>query len=219
MELVERSDRRDLAGRGTTAAAVVGDVLGGIGTFGTLAEVVKGWFVNNKPARDHHDCGNDALLATLIAQLASNGYGGGHQCCSENMPVNRYEQGLVVENSELRQQLALRDSQVYTDRKIADTVAFFNGKVEELQRATAEQAVKNAKIEGAFELVGERLNCVKNEFMAALCRERDERECADNKIVNYVNATFYPKLVAGVTPTTETTAQTVYNPLCACGSR
>lgn len=214
---MEFREHKEYAGRGTTALGTTGTVLGGIGTFGTLAELVKGWLANSKPAHDHHDGGNDVLLATLIAQLASNGYGGG-QCCSENMPVNRYEQGLVVENSELKQQVALRDSQVYTDRKIGEWAAVFNGKVEELQRATAEQAVKNAKIEGAFELVGERLNCVKNEFAQALCRERDERICGDNTLWNYANATFATKLVVGATPdATNITPQQTYNPFsCAC---
>lgn len=52
------------------------------------------------------------------------------------------------------------------------------------------------------------------------------RQCADNSIVNYVNATFYPKMVADVTTGSTTTAQTLYNPLpiqidgngnCNCG--
>lgn len=42
----------------------------------------------------------------------------------------------------------------------------------------------------------------------------------DNAIVNYVNATFYPKMVADVTTGTTTTAQMLYNPLpvenCCC---
>ena len=54
----------------------------------------------------------------------------------------------------------------------------------------------------------------------ALCREIGDRKCADNAIVNYVNATFYPKMVADVTTGTTTTAQTIYNPLpvenCCC---
>lgn len=48
-------------------------------------------------------------------------------------------------------------------------------------------------------------------------RERDERCCGDNAIINYANATFYPKMVADVTTGTETTAQSLYNPLPNCG--
>lgn len=47
--------------------------------------------------------------------------------------------------------------------------------------------------------------------------ERRARCCADNSIVNYANATFYPKMVADVTTGTGTTAQTLYNPLPDCG--
>lgn len=47
--------------------------------------------------------------------------------------------------------------------------------------------------------------------------EAERRCCGDNSIVNYANATFYPKMVADVTTGTGTTAQTLYNPLPKCG--
>jgi hypothetical protein len=51
----------------------------------------------------------------------------------------------------------------------------------------------------------------------AIAVERDKRECGDNAIVGYTNATFYPKQVADVTTGTTTTAQMIYNPLqCGC---
>lgn len=46
--------------------------------------------------------------------------------------------------------------------------------------------------------------------------EAERRCCADNKIVNYVNSTFYPINVADVTVGTTSTARTTYNPLCGC---
>jgi hypothetical protein len=58
---------------------------------------------------------------------------------------------------------------------------------------------------------------MRNEFMCALAREKDERCCGDNSIVTYLNATFYPKLVADVTAGTTTTAQPTYNPVFNCG--
>jgi hypothetical protein len=52
----------------------------------------------------------------------------------------------------------------------------------------------------------------------AIAVERDARECGDNAIVGYTNATFYPKQVADVTTGTTTTAQVTYSPLrCSCG--
>ena len=134
-----------------------------------------------------------------------------------NTPVNRYELGLTQENAQLRQQVALRDSQVYVDQKLQEVTAFFNGRCNAIEAQVAAQAVLNQKTEDAFALVGEKLGCLKNEFMAALCRERDDRVCSDNTIVGYTNATFYPKMVASVTTGDTTTAQTVYNPLVNCG--
>ena len=154
-------------------------------------------------------------LALASGLLPGLGIGGGK--CHESTPVNRYELGLTQENAQLRQQISLRDSQVYFDQKLQEATAFFNGRCNTLEAQVAAQAVLNQKTEDAFALVGEKLGCLKNEFMAALCRERDDRICSDNTIVGYTNATFYPKMVASVTTGTETTAQTVYNPLVNCG--
>lgn len=145
--------------------------------------------------------------------------GGGAPACHENMPINRYEAGLQQELAAAKQQIALRDSQVYTDQKLSEVLAYVNGQIAALNSAVAAQAVQNQKTEDAFVLVGERIGCCKNEFMAALCRERDDRACADNAIVNYSNATFYAKQVADLTTADTTTAQTVYNPLPTCGCR
>lgn len=51
---------------------------------------------------------------------------------------------------------------------------------------------------------------------AGINLEAERRCCADNKIVNYVNGTFYPIEVADVTVGSTSTAKTVYNPLCGC---
>ena len=51
---------------------------------------------------------------------------------------------------------------------------------------------------------------------AAVALEAERRCCADNKIVNYVNGTFYPIEVADVTIGTTATARSTYNPLCGC---
>jgi len=54
------------------------------------------------------------------------------------------------------------------------------------------------------------------ESMVAL--ERERRQCADGKIVNYVNSTFYPVSIADVTTGTTTTKANTYNPLCGCNT-
>lgn len=48
----------------------------------------------------------------------------------------------------------------------------------------------------------------------AIALEAERRNCADGKIVNYVNATFVPRYITDLTPATGTTQAVVYNPLC-----
>ena len=184
-----RMEEKNYAGKGTTGLAATGTALGGAALAGVLSQ-------------------GNGLFGGLF---------GGNGGCHENQPVNRYELGLVQENSSLKQQLALRDSQVYVDQKLTDVVAYFNGKIDVIQQTLGAQSVQNQKTMDAFDLVGEKLACCKNEFAMALSRERDERCCGDNAIVTYTNATFYPKMVAGVTTGTTTTAQPTYNPLPSCG--
>lgn len=51
-------------------------------------------------------------------------------------------------------------------------------------------------------------------IMDAIALEAERRNCADGKIVNYVNSTFVPRYTAEMTVGTGTTQANVYNPLC-----
>ena len=160
------------------------------------------------------------IIGTALGGLATAGgglnlFGGmGGNCsgygmqCSENMLVNRYEAGQAARIAELETEVKLRDANIYTDSKTLELYQYIDGRLRSVEAQFAGQAVQNQKTEDAFALV-----------RCDIARERDERCCADNAIVNYANATFYPKLVADVTAGTTTTAQTLYNPLPGCGSR
>lgn len=137
--------------------------------------------------------------------------------CGHNTPVNRYELNQESTIAKLQSDIALRDANIYNDQKLLDVYKYFDGEIKGIRSVIAEQAVTNAKIEGTFAVLGEKISAGRNEFMCALNRERDERCCGDNAIVNYVNATFYPKMVADVTTGTTTTAQPTYNPIPNCG--
>lgn len=151
-------------------------------------------------------------------------------------------EGYMASHYELKQQseLAQKDSEIaqlrsekYTDgvgqqvyRELRGLIAELTEKENErftnVERRLAEEAVIQQKTEDSILMVNERIDCVKRSVMDALCRETDERKCADNAIVNYVNATFYPKMVADVTTGSTTTAQTTYNPLpiqCGCNGK
>lgn len=153
--------------------------------------------------------GGNGLLGGLLG-----GWGGGCNAwnmvgCSENMLVNRYELGQAQEIESLKSQVALRDANTFTDQKMLEMYRYIDGKLGEINGVLCGQAVQNQATKDSFQLMEERL-----------CREIGDRKCADNAIVNYVNATFYPKMVADVTTGTTTTAQTIYNPLpvekCGC---
>lgn len=133
----------------------------------------------------------------------NNGWNNG---CHENMPVNRYELGLQQEIAAKDSQIALRDANIYGDQKLLELYKYFDGEIKGVRNELCRQAVVNQKTEDAFMLV-----------RSDLQRERDERCCGDNSIINYANATFYPKMVADVTTGTTTTAQMLYNPLPSCG--
>ena len=161
-------------------------------------------------------------IAGTALGLMNGGLGGilggwGGNACGHSAPVNRYELGQESTIAKLQSDIALRDANIYNDQKLLELYKYFDGEIKDIREVAAAQAVTNAKIEGTFAVLGEKLSAQRNEFMCALNREKDERCCADNAIVNYVNATFYPKMVADVTTGTTTTAQFVYNPIPNCG--
>lgn len=162
--------------------------------------------------------GNGGLLGGLLGGGCNGAWN--MAGCSENVLVNRYELGQAQEIESLKSQIALRDANTYVDNKLLSMYQFIDSKLGEVNGVLSAQAVQNQATKDGFQLMQERLECCKREMREALCREIGDRKCADNAIVNYVNATFYPKMVADVTTGTTTTAQMLYNPLpidsCGC---
>ena len=141
-------------------------------------------------------------IGAVGVELLRGGLGGilgGNPACGESHFVNRFEAAQQARIAELETEVKLRDSNIYTDQKLLETYKYFDGELRAIRNELAAQAVVNAQTN------------------SALARERDERCCGDNAIVNYANATFYPKMVADVTTGTTTTAQMVYNPIPNCG--
>ena len=138
-------------------------------------------------------------------------------CSSEDMPVTRYELGLEQQLSAEKSKTALLEANIYNDQKSLELYRYIDGKLEGINSVLASQAVQNQATKDSFQLVSERLSCCKNELEGMIRNEAEKRCCADNSIVNYLNATFYPKLVSDLTVGTTTTAQATYNPLPVCG--
>lgn len=159
-------------------------------------------------------------IAGTALGLLNGGLGGilgGNANCSDNTPVSRYDASKSARIAELETEVKLRDANIYTDSKMLDLYRYIDGELRTVQSTLSAQAVQNQRTADAFDMVRNDIICCKNELYTAIARERDERCCADNSIITYLNATFYPKQIADVTVGTDTTAQSLYNPLPNCG--
>lgn len=177
----------------------LGNILGGLG----------GWNTQRQTTTD---------TAAIMAMSALAGRASADGCtCNEDHKVDRYEAAQAARIAELETEVKLRDANTYTDQKLLEVYKYFDGKIGSLENADAAQQVTNQRIADSFEAVHTDINCVKNELYGAIRNEAEKRCCGDNSIVTYANATFYPKLVADITPGTGTTAQPTYNPIPKCG--
>lgn len=202
MELERRSSGVAKAG---LATGIVGTSLGTLGVLGALGN------------------GAGALLGRQqpVVMMENGGYPAGG-CCSEDHYVNRYEMNLVQENASLKSDIALRDANTYNDQKSLEMYKYVDGRFREFEQAFAAQAVNNQKTADDVMRVQSNLDCCCKELRDKICDEKRERKCNDNLIVTYANATFYPKLIAGITAGTTTTPQDTFNPIpqgndcCGC---
>ena len=142
----------------------------------------------------------NGVLGGLIGGMPT---GAGAMGCTREL----MEKDLKI--SELSTDVKFRDSVIYADRKSIDLYKYIDGQINGINAQLAQQAVQNQATKDSFQLLNERLCC-----------EQKERKCSDATLVNYMNATFYPKLVSDISVGTTTTAQTLYNPLpvdnCCC---
>lgn len=219
MELERRSSGVAKAGLTT---GIIGTSLATLGILGGGASVLNGL----------NGFGRNAGGDTVVVPVPMNngcGWGSGwgrsgygnDSCCSEDHYVNRYEMELQKQIAEKDSMIALRDANTYQDQKMLEMYKYVDGRFQEFERALAEQAVTNQATKDSFQLAKQDLDCCCNELRERICNEARERRCADNTIISYTNATFYPKQVADVTTGTTTTPQSTYNPLptesCNCG--
>jgi hypothetical protein len=114
-----------VAGRGTTALATVGTVLGSIGTAGAL--------------------GNGNLLGGL--------FGNGNGNCREPM-VSRFELEQEQRIAELKSQVALRDANTYSDQKLLTLWEKIDGELKDIRQTScdkwAAQGIINAKVDSGL---------------------------------------------------------------------
>lgn len=158
------------------------------------------------------------LLGNRCGNIPCNGFSNMpyNVCCdSDDRLVDRYTLNLEAKLAEKDTQIALRDANTFTDQKFIELYKYFEGELRGVRDALCKQEVENQKTSDSFQIVSERMQCCCDKLEEKIENECRERQCSDNTIVNYMNATFYPKMVADVTTGTTTTAQVLFNPLPA----
>ena len=165
-------------------------VLGAFGAYGALSGGV--------------GCNNgNGFLGGLFGNRNGNGCGCGDQW------VTRYELGMEQALAAKDSKIALLEANIYNDQKSLELYRYIDGKLADIQANLAAQAVTNTSFNSA-------LAATDYKFTQAIALEAERRQCADCKIVNYVNSTFAPKLITDYTAGTTSAPASVYNPL-ACG--
>ena len=173
--------------------------------------------VPSKGATDYAVVGGSLGIASFLGLNANNllgGCGGGlfggnRNCNPMDQPVTRYELGMEQALAAKDSEIALLKSNIFTDQKITETYKELRGMISNLQEVAAQQAITNTAVNAAMQAMDYK-------FTQQVALEAERRQCADCKIVNYVNSTFAPKLITDYTAGTTSAPASVYNPL-ACG--
>ena len=174
--------------------------------------------VPSKGAVDYAVVGGSLGIASFLGLNANNilgrgglfGGGGGNCCCSPmDQAVTRYELGMEQAIAAKDSEIALLKANTYQDQKSLELYRYIDGKLNEINANLAAQAVTNTSFNAAMQAMDYK-------FTQQVALEAERRQCADCKIVNYVNSTFAPKLITDYTAGTTSAPAAVYNPL-ACG--
>ena len=147
---------------------------------------------------------NGGILGNILG-----GSRNGNGCGCGDQWVTRYEQAMVQEIAAKDSRISLLEANTYNDQKTLELYRYIDGKLNEINATLAAQAVTNTAFNSALQQTDYK-------FTQAIALEAERRNCADCKIVNYVNSTFAPKLITDYGAGTTSAAAAVYNPL-ACG--
>jgi hypothetical protein len=153
-----------------------------------------------------------AFLGLNAGNILGTGCGGGlfggnrNGCSCADTPVTRYEMAMQQEIASKDSKIALLEANTYNDQKSLELYRYIDGKLNEINATLAAQAVTNTAFNSA-------LQATDYKFSQAIALEAERRECADCKIVNYVNSTFAPRLITDYTAGTTSAPAAVYNPL------
>lgn len=185
------------------------------------------------------------LLGGLFGSRSNGNCVTGLDCMNTLVTQNQLNEVLCYQNqlSAKDAQLSRAESEVAmlkvskeTDQKISDTyqniigiVRSENEKLQQQIRAN-ELRINNLDVnmqrvtdglDRVFDTLNQKIDCCCKEMNAAINLEAERRNCADQRIVSYVNNTFQPNVViregtGDVALTAQGQSEVTYNPLCNC---
>ena len=203
---------KDYASKGVAGAAlgtgIAGLSLGALNAIGGLGALAMG---------NRNQASVPVIPAAPYGGFGWGGWNGFGGCCSDNMPVTRYDMDKERDIAAKDAEISLLKANIYNDQKTLELYAYVDSQLKDIRQSLCNQAVHNQRTEDSFALVRQDVEAVRSELSKDIKNEAERRCCGDNAIVTYANATYYPKMVADVTTGTGTTAQTLYNPLPKCG--
>lgn len=139
--------------------------------------------------------------------------------CQDFLDITeKYYQGRIADMTMLNEAFYGLDSKLNNSafnlyKNQRDNFDILSERIAKLETA---EAVNAAVEPWRAKVLDMRINGAIASANAGIALEAERRCCADNKIVNYVNSTFYPIEVADLTVATTSTPRGTSNPLCGC---
>lgn len=140
--------------------------------------------------------------------------------------TKEYYEGKIESLKELSNSIYTLDQKIQSAKDIAATESrenfdALNKRIIDLEKSDAVlkatqplyQQINDLKLNFVNQSAQNGISSANALTSSLVSQEAERRRCGDNCIINYANSTFYPKLIAGVTPSTTYTNQPIYNPL------
>ena len=138
-------------------------------------------------------------LGNILGGLG--GWNGNGYNCSENMPVNRYELGLIQENSALKTEVEMHKAEIYTDNKFEKYDEKYEHRFRNIESRLAEQAVFNERTSATVECLARQANGMQAIFNS-ITKTVIPKDVICPEVMPRYNSWVAPTAAAGDTTTT-----------------
>ena len=142
-----------------------------------------------------------AAAAGILNLFGGNGLLGGNQngnMCSENYPINRYEDELMHENMNLKAEADHGKISCETNDKILQLYKYVVDENKAINQKLSDQRVINEHNSCMIDGLTDAMKRQREEMYSLVHTEAVERNNADARTVDYANCTFAPQIICGI---------------------